>query len=96
MAQNEDIPYNISDHAIEDTKVDTSDAELSAEAKLVKKIRAYLKNAIAESESSVVLNLPANATPEQKIAVFDEIAIHKGVAMHLRNVEEIINNMVKE
>ena len=51
---------------------------------------------INESESTVVLNLPANATPEQKIAVFDEIAIHKGVAMHLRNVEEIINNMVKE
>lgn len=96
MAQNEDIPYNVSDHAIEDAPTDTSEAELSAESKLVKKIRAYLKGAINESESTVVLNLPTNATPEQKIAVFDEIAIHKGVAMHLRNVEEIINNMVKE
>ena len=96
MAQNEDIPYNVSDHAIEDAQTDDSDAELSAEARLVKKIRAYLKKAINESSSFDVLNLPANATPEQKIAVFDEIAIHKGVAMHLRNVEEIINNMVKE
>ena len=96
MAQNEDIPYNVSDHAIEDVPTDDGDAELSAEVKLVKKIRAYLKKAINESSSFDVLNLPANATPEQKIAVFDEIAIHKGVAMHLRNVEEIINNMVKE
>ena len=96
MAQNEDIPYNVSDHAIEDAQIEDNDAELSAEVKLVKKIRAYLKKAIIESESTNVLNLPANATPEQKIAVFDEIAIHKGVAMHLRNVEEIINNMVKE
>jgi hypothetical protein len=96
MAQNEDIPYNVSDHAIEDVVTDDGDAELSAEVKLVKKIRAYLKKAIGKSESTTVLNLPTNATPEQKIAVFDEIAIHKGVAMHLRNVEEIINNMVKE
>lgn len=96
MAQNEDIPYNISDHAIEDTPTDNGEAEISAEAKLVKKIRAYLKSAIAESKSVDALNLPANATPEQKIAAFDEIAIHKGVAMHLRNIEEIINNMVKE
>lgn len=96
MAQNEDIPYNVSDHAIEDAQTDTSDAEISAESKLVKKIRAYLKDAIADSNSFDVLQLPANATPEQKIAVFDEIAIHKGVAMHLRNVEEIIINMVKE
>lgn len=96
MAQNEDIPYNISDHAIEDAPTDTTEAELSAENRLVKRIRAYLKGAISESKSFDVLQLPANATPEQKIAVFDEIAIHKGVAMHLRNIEEIINNMVKE
>lgn len=96
MAQNEDIPYNISDHAIEDVKTDDDDAEISAESKLVKKIRAYLKREIDASNSFDVLNLPGNATPEQKIAAFDEIAIYKGVVMHLRNIEEVINNMVKE
>jgi hypothetical protein len=96
MAQNEDIPYNISDHAIEDAPTDTSEVELSAENKLVKRIRAYLKKSISDAKSVDALNLPANATLEQKIAAFDEIAIHKGVAMHLRNIEEIINNIVKE
>lgn len=96
MAQTEDIPYEVDEFALEDTTLESDPEDQTAETTLIRKIRSYLKTEIQKSTTFDVINLPANATPEQKIAAFDEMAIHKGVAMHLRNVQQIINDMVKE
>lgn len=103
---NEDEDYLISDEvddfAYEDENADDAglglvgDEELSAETKVIQEIREYLKTAIKEHNTFDVIELQNNATPEQKIAAFDMMAIHKGLIMHLRNVQTIINNKVKE
>jgi len=63
---------------------------------IIKEIEDYCKTAIAESNSFDVLNLPTNATPEQKVAVFDEMFNYKGIVHHLRQIQTIINNKIKE
>lgn len=93
----EDISYEISDFAIADDVADVvSDDELTAETMLIREIRKYLDQAIAEHNTFDVINLPANAKPEDKIAAFDDMAIHKGLVMHLRGVQNIINGKVRE
>lgn len=94
----EDIPYTAPDFAIDDSSDDVSNGEtqLSPQNALVKALRAYTKKAIIDHNSFDVLNIPQNATPEEKCAVFDEMFNHKGLVSHLRQVEEIINNFVKE
>lgn len=88
----EDAPYaHIDDFAIEDPDTAQQVSQENNESRKVAEIKRYIKAAILEHNSFDVLNLPANAKPEEKMAVFDEIAIHKGVAMHLRNIEAIIN-----
>lgn len=93
----EDVPYEIDQFAIEDeSTIAVAEEDQTAETKVIQEIRDYLKAEIYAQNSFDSVNLPANAKPEDKIAVFDEIAIHKGLAMHLRNVLEIINNKVRE
>lgn len=88
----------VDDFAIEDETDDAgvADEEQTVETKVIQEIRAYLKTAIAEHNTFDVIELANNATPEQKIAAFDMMAIHKGLIMHLRNVQTIINNKVRE
>ena len=93
------ISGEVDDFAFEDETADSAgiaDEEQSAETKVIQEIRAYLKTAITEHNTLDVLELPNNATPEQKAASFDMIAIHKGVIMHLRNIQTIINNKIRE
>lgn len=93
------ISGEVDDFAIEDDISDDAgilDDEQSVETKVIQEIREYLKTAKAEHNTFDVLDLPNNATTEQKIAAFDMMAIHKGVTMHLRNIETIINNKVRE
>jgi hypothetical protein len=93
----EDVPYEIDDFALEDeSTIDNGDEEQTAETKVIQEIRKYLKDNIASNNSFDVLNLPQNAKPEEKIAVFDEMFNYKGVVHHLRQIEQIINNKVKE
>jgi hypothetical protein len=93
------ISGEVDDFAIEDENADEAgvgDEDQTAETKVIQEIRTYLKTAIAEHNTFDVIELQNNATPEQKIAAFDMMAIHKGLIMHLRNVQTIINNKVKE
>lgn len=93
------ISGEVDDFAIEDDISDDAGIqgdEQTVETKLIQEIRAYLKTAKAEHNTFDVLDLPNNATQEQKVAAFDMMAIHKGVTMHLRNIETIINNKVRE
>lgn len=100
----EDEDYLMSDGLVDDFAVEddtnpdagVADEDQTAETKVIQEIRAYLKTAIAEHNTFDVIELANNATPEQKIAAFDMMAIHKGLIMHLRNVQTIINNKVRE
>lgn len=98
MEPTEDIPYTAPDFAIDDSEdsVSDEDKKLSPRNALVKALRAYTKKAIIDHNSFDVLNIPQNATPEEKCAVFDEMFNHKGLVAHLRQIDEIINNFVKE
>lgn len=94
---NEDVNYEVDSFAIEDLP-DTSDEleGISPESALVQELRAYLDKALAEHNSFDVLHIPQNATPEDKVAVFDEMFNHKGMVHHIRQLQQIINNRVKE
>jgi hypothetical protein len=93
----EDVPYNIDDFALEDeSAMSMGDEDQTAETKLIQEIRNYCKKAIAQHNSFDVLQIPQNAKPDEKIAVFDEMFNHKGLVHHLRQIEEIINNKVRE
>lgn len=92
------ISGEVDDFAIEDDEGLSGIAgeDQTAETKVIQEIRTYLKTAIAEHNTFDVIELQNNATPEQKIAAFDMMAIHKGLIMHLRNVQAIINSKVRE
>lgn len=93
------ISGEVDDFAIEDDTTDDAgvdEEEQTAETKVIQEIRKYLKENIAAHNSFDVLNIPQNAKPEDKIAVFDEMFNHKGVVHHLRQIEQIINSKVRE
>lgn len=93
----EDIPYEVDSFAMEDlpeVPVESEDRTVTDEA--IQSILQYLDDAIAEHNSFDSIILPGNAKPEDKIAAYDEMAIHKGLSMHLRNVKNIIINRVRE
>lgn len=94
------ISGEVDDFAFEDenspTAGITEEEDQTAETKVIQEIRKYLKENIAAHNSFDVLNIPQNAKPEDKIAVFDEMFNHKGVVHHLRQIENIINSKVRE
>lgn len=96
----EDITGDIDPFAVEEEdNVDDlreTTEELTVETVLVRDLRKYCKEQILVHNSFDVLNLPQNATPEEKCAVFDEMFNHKGVVHHLRQIQQIINSKVKE
>lgn len=95
MEPTEDVPYNVSDFATEDQEQD-DDEDQSNDSRLVKALRTYLKNAIKDANTLDVLDLPKNATVGDKVAAFNEAAIHKGVVFHLRNLQQEIDNTIRE
>lgn len=93
----EDITGDIDSFAIDDSDDSMTDTEdQTVETVLIREIRNYCKKAIAEHNTFDVLHLPQNASPEEKCAVFDEMFNHKGLVHHLRQIQQIINNKVKE
>lgn len=90
----EDIPYGVSDYAM--TKEEVAPDVDRPNKSVLLKVQKYLEQQIERSLSIDALSLPHNATDEEKVAAFNEIAIHKGVAMHLRNIKSTIDNKVKE
>lgn len=90
----EDIPYTVSDFATPDEE-QVVDVDRPHKSVLVK-ISESMAADIARHKSFDILQLPSNATPEQKAAVFDEIAIHKGLAMYLEKYKADIDKKIKE
>lgn len=92
----EDIPYEVDEFATPDKETPKgADVDQPNKSVLVE-ISKEMKRDIAVNKSFDVINLPANATPEQKIAAFDDMAIHKGLALHLAKYKVMIDNKIKE
>lgn len=88
--------FAIADEEALDDEDGEFDTEQVVNSGIIKEIQQYCTDEIASGNTFDILNIPQNATDEQKLAVFNEIAIHKGVTMHLRNIQTIITNKVKE
>lgn len=95
MSQTEDIPYEVSDFATPEPEKKVDDVDQPNKSVLIEVLKEIESDIIAQNTFSSI-SLPQNATPEQKIAVFDEIAIHKGLAVHLEKYKLMIENKVKE
>ena len=100
-AQQEDTEYildgSVDDFAIDDNEaldgtVADVDEEQTTETKLIQDIRKYLKEAKQEHNSFDIIDL----TEQAKMNPTQQIAMHKCVVQHLRNIEAMINNKVKE
>lgn len=92
----EDVPYSsVDDFASPDEEKRTPDVD-QANKSVLRQVSEELEKDIAEQSSFDSLNLPSNATAEQKIAAFDEMAIHKGLALHLKKYKLMIDSKLKE
>ena len=96
MAETEDVPYEVSDFATADEEQEVDEEEQTTDSRLVKALRKYLNEEIIKANTLDVMHLPQNATVADKIAAFNEAAIHKGVVFHLRNLKQEINNIIRE
>lgn len=87
-----DIDYQVSDHATPDPDVSKSADPDAPNKSILLEIQTYLSEAIAEHNSidQIDLTEQANMNPTQQIAV------HKVVAGHLRNVKSTVDNKIKE
>lgn len=83
-------PFAIEDDTSDDAGV--AEEELSVETKLIQEIRTYLKEAEAEHNSFDIIDL----TEQAKMTPTQQIAVHKCVVQHLRNIKNTINNKVRE
>jgi hypothetical protein len=89
----EDISGDIDPFAIEDeATVDSAAEDQTAETLLIKELRSYVKEAIDEHNSLDLIDL----TEQAKMTATQQIAVHKLVVQHLRNINNTINNKVKE
>lgn len=92
----EDVPYGVDEFATPD-KEPTKAADIDQpRISVLKKLSKELEVDIAANNSFDVINLPMNAKPEDKIAAFDEMAIHKGLALHLQKYKIMIDSKLKE
>ena len=95
-ALQEDTDYShVDDFAVADsdpTGVQTADEDQTVETKLIKEIMAYLKEAKVEHNSFDIIDL----TEQAKMNPTQQIAMHKCVVQHLRNIENMIKNKIRE
>lgn len=86
----EDIPYSVSDHATpeKETEQDPDQPNKS----VIHDVKEYIVEAIAEHKSIDVIdmNKPGDLSVEQQMAV------HKIVVTHLRNLEKTVDDKLKE
>lgn len=87
MAQNEDIPYVVSDVATPDRKEADPDEPNKS---ILLEVQKYLQTAIKTHNTFDVIETTAKLTVEQQVEA------HKVVVRHLRNVKSVIDNKVKE
>lgn len=91
----EDIPYAVSNFAIPEPEDRTPDPDQVKKSVLVK-VADSLADDIAFYSNFESLELPNNATREEKIAAYDTIAIYKGLSLHLKKYKTMIDNKLKE
>lgn len=92
MAETEDIPYEISDHAVADKEQPSDEDQSLVNDETIKEIEKYLEEAIAEHNSLDLIDL----TEAAKMTPTQQIAVHKLVTNHLQNIKGIITNKVEE
>lgn len=90
MSQTEDVPYNVSDHATPDNK-EKQDVDQPNKSVLVK-VQKYLEEALVEHNGLDLIDL----TEQAKMTPTQQIAVHKLVINHLRNIKSDIDNKIKE
>lgn len=98
-ALQEDTQYlhdgTIDDFAIDDsdpTGVQTADEDQTVETQLIKELMKYLDEAEVEHNTFDIIDL----TEQAKMTPTQQIAVHKCVVQHLRNIRNEIKNRVKE
>lgn len=89
--QNEDIDYTVSDHATPDEDNKGADPDKQNES-VLKDIQKYLREAIDEHKAIDQIDLTESA----KMNPTQQIAVHKIVVQHLRNIKSTIDNKIKE
>lgn len=83
----------VDDFAIEDDDIATTDPEdTTVETILIQELLKYLDEAEKEHNSFDIIDL----TEQAKMTPTQQIAVHKCVVQHLRNIRNTINNKVKE
>lgn len=90
MAENEDIPYAVSEFATPEDEKQADDDQPNKSVLL--EVRKYLKEAIAENNTFDVIDLTESA----KMTPTQQIAVHKSVVHHLRHIKTLVNNKIKE
>ncbi len=90
MALTEDVPYEVSEFAtpVDETEVDVDQPNKS----VLLEVQKYLKEAMQEHNGLDLIDL----TEQAKMTPTQQIAVHKLVLNHLRNIETVITNKVKE
>lgn len=87
-----DIDYQVSDHATPDPDVSKSaDADAPNKSVLLE-IQTYLNEAIDEHNTIDQIDL----TEQAKMTPGQQIAVHKVVVGHLRNIKSTVDNKLKE
>lgn len=90
----EDAPYaSVDPFAIaDDDNIAPDEEDQTVETKLIQEIKKYLKEAEAEHNTFDIIDL----TEQAKMTPTQQIAVHKSVVAHLRNIRNMINDKVKE
>lgn len=90
MAENEDIPYSAPDFA---TPEDESEPDEDQPNKsILLEVQKYLEEAIAEYNTVDGIDL----TEQAKMTPTQQIAVHKLVVKHLRDIKTIVDSKIKE
>jgi hypothetical protein len=90
MSETEDVPYNVSEFATPEPEKRTDEDQINKSVLL--EIQKYLEEAIAEHNTVDVIDL----TEQAKMTPTQQIAVHKVIVSHLRDVKTIVDNKIKE
>lgn len=90
MAETEDVPYSVSEHATpEPERQDDSDQPNKS---VLIEVRKYLDEQIAKHNTFDVIAPEA----EGIMTTQQQVEMHKQVVVNLRNVRTIVNDKIKE
>lgn len=90
MGQTEDVPYNVGEFATPEDDKQPDEDQLNKGVLL--EVQKYLAEAIDEHNTVDTIDLTESA----KMNPTQQIAVHKLVVKHLRDVKTIVDNKLKE